>query len=251
MVDIHSHILFGVDDGPETLDESIEMIRKGMELGFREFYLTSHYGKGRFRNENYNENFEILKEKCQNLNLDIELHRGNEIYLDENILKTLEEKNYNVMKEKYLLVEFSPMTLPVVGKHMVKKVLEKNYIPIVAHVERYNHFRGSDLMELKRLGALLQLNIGGEKPKHIKRLLKEGKIDFLASDAHRLEKRGYNLEELKRLNGLLGEKRIKRMTNFLELVEEGENSEKIQSNSKFFSSFFRGILTGTWFRRDS
>ncbi|WP_432205356.1 CpsB/CapC family capsule biosynthesis tyrosine phosphatase (plasmid) [Cetobacterium somerae] len=233
------------------MDESIEMIRKGMELGFREFYLTSHYGKGRFRNEKYNENFEILKEKCQNLNLDIELHKGNEVYLDENILKTLEEKNYNVIKERYLLVEFSPMTPPSIGKHMVKKVLEKNYIPIVAHVERYNCFKGSNLMELKRLGALLQVNIGGEKPKHVVKLLKEGNIDFLGSDAHRLEKRGYSLEELKKLKRAIGEKRIKRMTNFRELVEEEKSSEKIQSDSRVFSSFFRGIFTGSWVRGNS
>ncbi|MGL5778927.1 CpsB/CapC family capsule biosynthesis tyrosine phosphatase, partial [Cetobacterium sp.] len=50
MVDIHTHLLFGVDDGPKTVEESIEMIRDGMKLGFNEFYLTSHYNKGRFCN---------------------------------------------------------------------------------------------------------------------------------------------------------------------------------------------------------
>ena len=251
MVDIHSHILFGVDDGPETLDESIEMIKKGMELGFSEFYLTTHYGKGRFCNENYDKNFKILEEKCQNLNLNIKLHRGNEVYLDENISKTLSSKGYNLIEKEYLLVEFSPFTLPSVGKHMIKKVIEMGYIPVIAHVERYNHFRGSDLMELKRLGCKLQVNIGGEKPKHIVRLLKEEHIDFLGSDAHRVKRRGYSLEELENLKKLIGEKRIRRMTNFTKLAREEKNNEKIQSNSWIFSSFFRSILRGSWVRGDS
>lgn len=251
MVDIHSHLLFGVDDGPETLDESVEMIKKGMELGFGEFYLTAHYGKGRFCNENYDKNFEILKEKCQNLNLDIKLHRGNEIYLDENISKILGEKKYNTIEGKYLLVEFSPLTLPSVGKHMVKKVLDMGFVPIVAHVERYNRFKGSDLLELKRLGCKLQVNIGGEKPKYIVRLLKEGYIDFLGSDAHRVKRRCYSLDELEHLKKLVGEKGIKRMTNLKGLEEEGKNSEKERSSSWIFGSFLRSLFRGTWVRSDS
>ncbi|WP_297434361.1 CpsB/CapC family capsule biosynthesis tyrosine phosphatase [uncultured Cetobacterium sp.] len=251
MVDIHSHLLFGVDDGPETLDESIEMIKKGMELGFSEFYLTSHYGKGRFCNNDYDVNFKILKEKCQNLNLNIKLHRGNEIYLDENISKTLGEKRYNTIEGRYLLVEFSPYTLPSVGKHMIKKVIDMGYIPVVAHVERYNHFRGSDLMELKRLGCKLQVNIGGEKPKHIVRLLKDGNIAFLGSDAHRIKRRGYSLCDLENLRKLIGEKRIGRMTSFTKLAKEEKGNEETQSNSWIFSFFIRNILRGTWVRSDS
>ncbi|WP_442878137.1 CpsB/CapC family capsule biosynthesis tyrosine phosphatase, partial [Cetobacterium sp.] len=59
MVDIHTHLLFGVDDGPETLEESIKLIELGKKLGYSEFILTSHFGKGRFQNQNYDKNFEI------------------------------------------------------------------------------------------------------------------------------------------------------------------------------------------------
>ncbi|WP_418963801.1 CpsB/CapC family capsule biosynthesis tyrosine phosphatase, partial [Cetobacterium sp.] len=76
MVDIHTHLLFGVDDGPKTLEESIEMIRDAINIGFNEFYLTSHYNKGRFSNENYDKNYEILKTRCMELNLKVKLHKG-------------------------------------------------------------------------------------------------------------------------------------------------------------------------------
>lgn len=251
MVDIHNHLLFGVDDGPKTLDESIEMIKKGIELGFSEFYLTSHYGKGRFYNENYDENFELLKEKCQSLNLDIKLHRGNEIYLDENTLKTLEGKKYNPIEGKYLLVEFAPLILPSAGKYMVKKVLDMGFVPIVAHVERYSCFKTRDLQELKRLGCKLQINIGSEKPKYIVRLLKEGYIDFLGSDAHGVKRRSYSLDELEYLKKIVGEKEIKKMTNIKGLEEEGKNSEKEKPNSWIFGSFLRSIFRRAWVRSDS
>ena len=192
MVDIHTHLLFGVDDGPKTLEESIEMIEDAIKVGFDEFYLTSHYNKGRFCNENYDKNYEILKAKCEELKLEIKLHKGNEIYLDENIDTVLKEKKFNVLWENFVLVEFSPMTSVLVGENLIKKVLKAGFIPILAHVERYSNFRGKNLIKLKKLGAKLQVNIVGEKPKHIVKLQKEGYIDFLGSDTHGIEKRSYS-----------------------------------------------------------
>lgn len=228
MVDIHTHLLFGVDDGPKTLEESIKMIEDAIKVGFDEFYLTSHYNKGRFCNENYDKNYEILKVKCEELRFKIKLYKGNEIYLDENIDTVLKEKNFNVLWENYILVEFSPMTSVPVGENLIKKVLKAGFIPIIAHVERYTSFKGSDLMRLKKLGAKLQVNIVGDKPKHIVKLQKEGFIDFLGSDAHRVEKRSYR-----------------------EIQEEEKGSEKKRFIGRFFSTFFRDIFTGTWIRRNS
>ncbi|MGL5208094.1 tyrosine-protein phosphatase [Cetobacterium sp.] len=243
MVDIHTHLLFGVDDGPKTVEESIEMIRDGMKLGFNEFYLTSHYNKGRFCNENYDENYKILQKKCEELKLGVKLHKGNEVYLDENIEKVLKEKKFNVIKRKFLLVEFSPLTPVSVGESCLKKVLKAGFVPILAHVERYGNFRGSDLVRLRKLGVKLQVNIGGEKPRHIVRLLKEGFIDFLGSDAHGVEKRGYTAgEELKYM---------KKMTTFNEIKEEDKGNEKKQPANGVFNSFFRSLLTGIKFGGDS
>lgn len=252
MVDIHTHLLFGVDDGPKTLDESIQMIEDGIGLGFNEFYLTSHYNKGKFLNEDYEKNFEILKKRCKDLNIQVKLHKGNEVYLDEKIFEVLKEKKINVIKGKFLLVEFSPLTPPVVGKHMVEKVLNMGFVPIVAHVERYSHFKGSDLAELRKIGSLLQVNIGGDKPKHIVKLLKEGYIDFLGSDAHGIDKRGYFLQnELNNIEKIIGSKRLKKMMNLQELNEEDTGNEKKQCDIKFFSTIFRSIFSRAWIRRDS
>ena len=218
MVDIHTHLLFGVDDGPKTLEESIEMIRDAKKIGFNEFYLTAHYNKEKFCNENYEKNYEILKNKCEELGLAIKLHKGNEVYLDENIDVVLKERQFNVMWENVLLVEFSPLISVLAGENLIKKVLKAGFVPILAHVERYNNFKGSDLMRLKKLGAKLQVNIRGEKPKHIVRLQKEKHIDFLGSDTHGIEKRSYR-----------------------EIQKEDKGNEKKQPISRVFNSFFRGL----------
>ncbi|MHA5067748.1 hypothetical protein MKD34_09550 (plasmid) [Cetobacterium somerae] len=228
MVDIHTHLLFGVDDGPKTVEESIEMIKDGMKLGFNEFYLTSHYNKGRFCNENYDENYKILQKKCEELNLEVKLHKGNEVYLDENIDMVLKEKNFNLMWDKFILVEFSPLTSVPAGENLIKKVLVAGFHPILAHVERYTNFKGSDLMRLKKLGVKFQVNIGGEKPKHIVRLQKEKHIDFLGSDAHGVERRSYR-----------------------EIQKEAKGHEKKQPVNRVFNSFFRSIFTGAWIGGDS
>ena len=251
MVDIHTHILFGIDDGPETLEESIEILRKGMSLGFKEFYLTSHYGKGKFYNENYEKNFKILEERCQNLCLDIKLQRGNEVYLDESIFKILEEKKYNLIEGKFLLVEFSPLTMPRIGIYMIKKILNMGIKPILAHVERYTQFKEKDLLELRKMGCRLQVNIGGKKPRHILKLLKKNQIDVLGSDVHRVEKRGYSSDDLEVLKKLVGEREIKRMTSIMRLEKEEKKSEETKSNSWIYSSIIRSILRGTWIGRDS
>lgn len=228
MVDIHTHLLFGVDDGPKTLEESIEMIRDAKKIGFNEFYLTAHYNKGRFCNNNYDRNYEVLKSRCEELELEVKLHKGNEVYLDENIDVVLKEKKFNAMWENVLLVEFSPLTSVPAGENLIKKVLAAGFIPILAHAERYSNFKGSDLMRLKKLGVKLQVNMRGEKPKHIIRLQKERYIDFLGSDAHGVERRSYR-----------------------EIQKEDKGYEKKQPVNRVFNFFFRSIFAGAWIRSDS
>ncbi|WP_297595832.1 CpsB/CapC family capsule biosynthesis tyrosine phosphatase [uncultured Cetobacterium sp.] len=260
MVDVHTHLLFGVDDGPETLGESIELVKLGKKLGYKEFILTSHFAKGRFKNQNYDKNFEILNEACKKLNLDVVFHRGNEVYLDENLDVVLKEKTFNTVGGRYLLVEFSPLTPVKVGEGMLARVMRHGYIPILAHVERYRNFTGSDIVRIKKMGVKVQVNISGAcSSKRVERLLKEGYIDFLGSDAHKMGKRDYNLEsELLYIKSIV-EKRVFRkilLTNGRDIlkgkeIKEDFGDEEKVSNWSFFSTIFGGIFKGNWARGDS
>ncbi|MGL4945802.1 MAG: CpsB/CapC family capsule biosynthesis tyrosine phosphatase, partial [Fusobacteriaceae bacterium] len=187
MVDIHTHLLFGVDDGPETLDESVEMIRMATRIGFNEFILTAHYSKGRYKNVNYEKNFLILQNRVKDLEIPVKLSRGNEVYLDENIEATLNSRGYHTILNNRLLVELPPLVTEASAKAMLEKVVKKGFTPILAHIERYKNLTPAHFLEFKKMDVELQINISSHKERGIIRLLKSGYIDYLASDAHGIQ----------------------------------------------------------------
>ncbi|MGL6099604.1 MAG: tyrosine-protein phosphatase, partial [Fusobacteriaceae bacterium] len=204
----HTHLLFGVDDGPETLDESVEMIRMATRIGFNEFILTAHYSKGRYKNTDYEKNFLTLQNRVKELEIPVKLSRGNEVYLDENIEATLDSQGYHTILNNRLLVELPPLVTEESAKIMLEKVVKRGFTPILAHIERYKNLVPVNFLEFKKLGVELQINIASQKSRGIIKLLKSGNIDYLASDAHGIEKRSYNIgAELEMLKAIKGEKK--------------------------------------------
>ena len=201
MVDLHSHILYGVDDGCKTIDESIELIRKMLESGFNKIVLTPHYISNSDYNSNRENNLKIfneLRQKVLDNNLNVQLYLGNEIYLDNNSLTLLKNGTLSsIANTKYILFE-----LPL--GNQVRNVLDliyeikySGFIPILAHPERYTYMQKDHdlLFELKKEGVLFQGNFGsalgyygrGSK-KLFKYLMKKHYYDFLATDIHSPDK---------------------------------------------------------------
>lgn len=257
MVDIHCHVLFSVDDGCKDLKSSLKLLKEGESLGVKKIILTSHFIKGKYENENYEKNFLKLKDAILKEKIDVEIYRGNEVYLDESIDIILNEKKFNTLNgSRYLLVEFSIFTLGKVGEVLLKKVLEKGYIPVLAHVERYEKIGVMELLKYRELGVKLQMNISScnSLKGNLLKLLKNGKIDFLGSDAHGYGKRTYSLkDEMDSLKNSLGENKLRRIISLngeillknilIETGEEVSDEEKVSSGS-----FFRSIFTSL-FRR--
>ena len=126
MTDVHSHILFGIDDGSRTISESIELLKKLKSVGFNNVILTPHFILDSTYNSNYEANIKIyneLKERLLNENIDINIYLGNEIFIDKNV-PTLLEKNIitSLNGTKYVLVEF-----PMHNK-LLKYMLKRHYI---------------------------------------------------------------------------------------------------------------------------
>lgn len=271
MVDIHTHLLFGVDDGPETLEESIELVKQGIDLGYQSFILTPHYGyknysKKNYDNSNYFTNQMLLVKRLKDLNLHINIYLGNEILLNEEIDKLLQEKKFfSIGNSKYILVELEVRTIPSVGKLLLEKVLKEGYKPILAHIERYENFKIEDFKMLKVLGVKFQVNIVGVKTsKKIKWMLEKGYIDFLGTDTHKLGRRDYNLKkELESIKTIVGEEEFLKLTKVngeklllgkeikdskKESIMEGINEKK--DSSRVFRGVFRGLCSNFRFRRD-
>lgn len=231
MTDVHSHILFGIDDGSRTILESIELLKKLKSVGFNNVILTPHFILDSTYNSNYESNIKIyneLKERLISENIDINIYLGNEIFIDKNV-PTLLEKNIitSLNGTKYVLVEF-PMHNKLLNiEDMLYEIRSKGYEVVIAHPERYDAFKEdySIVDTLREDGFLFQSNYssilgyyGKDSIKLLKYMLKRHYIDFLGTDIHRIEKT-YVIDNFKKI-----EKHIIKVTG-------SEYYNKIQLNN--------------------
>lgn len=202
MIDIHSHILYKVDDGAKHIDESIAMLKDAKAQGVYAIIATPHYRHGMFSypNEVIEQNFARLKQEAAKLG--IELYLGTEQhvnsmtmeYIESGRCHTLADTSYVLMEYKYE-VEFSYM------KESVQEALRHGFVPIIAHVERYHCMDKLEHVEfLREIGALIQVNAdavigknGFRVKGYVKKLLKNYLVDFVASDAHGAKERKCNM----------------------------------------------------------
>lgn len=196
MTDIHSHILFGVDDGAKDINESIALLKQAVEMGYTDIVCSSHYYVGLYENKSYLSNFNQLKNQVEKLNLPIQIYVGNEFNLDLEYF--LYKKNINKINNgRYFLVEIKLKITYLICKKFFKELLDNGIIPIFAHVERYNQITTEELVELSDMGVILQMNITSifEMSDKLKYLLEHKYIDIVGTDVHKYEKRDYNLKK--------------------------------------------------------
>lgn len=197
MIDIHNHLLYGIDDGSKTIEESIDVLKDMEKCGYTDIILTPHYIDGSRYSNNRDNNLErlnILKEEVKKNNISINLYLGNELFMDDDISDLLTNNQISSLNNtKYLLIEL-PMSGEYPGyQEEFKDLIDKGYKVILAHPERYLTFQDDyDLIyELLDMGILFQCNIdsligkyGPYAQEMIIRLLKEGRVSFLATDIH-------------------------------------------------------------------
>lgn len=211
MKDIHTHILYGVDDGSTSLEESIKILEIASNNNVTDVVLTPHYIKETKFNTNNQSKEKIIKELKQELlkrNININLYLGNEVYIDKNLISLYKEIS-TINNSRYILIE-----LPLTNKYLfldevLLELKNHNLVPIIAHPERYNHYyKNYDFYKsLVQKGCLLQGNIGslyglyGRKArKMLKELLKRNLIHVIASDIHhnyKIYKKNINKDLLK------------------------------------------------------
>ncbi len=205
MIDIHCHLLHGVDDGPDKMDLSIAMLKKAKEQGVTHIVLTPHYRRGMFRFDG-----QLVEERIRELEshaqaLGIRLYRGTEVHVNGDILEYLEAgKVFSLADSEYVLTEYAYDTEYSYIFKMSHELLRHGYIPVIAHVERYGALLKNPrrVEELQEIGAWIQCNaaaiIGEEgfrSKQFCKRLLKKGWVDVVASDSHDKKRRKCYLEE--------------------------------------------------------
>ena len=192
MIDIHSHLLPLVDDGSKDEEISLNRLIEAEKFGVTDVILTPHY-KTDFKKtpEELREVFLGFNEKKNARNINVNLYLGNEIHYKKSTRNTLKEGLVLTLNgTKYVLIEFEYFK-PTDVTEVVYGLLLDGYIPIVAHVERYAYVTNADIMEIKNMGGLIQVNAGSfvgdckrRLKRRVKKLFKLSLIDFVASDEH-------------------------------------------------------------------
>jgi len=194
-VDIHSHLIPGIDDGSKSMEESLFLLKGLEELGYDKVITTPHIMLDSYRNtpQVIKNGLKSLRETAFAEGLKIEIEAAAEYYLDDGFYDLLKKNEILTVKGDYLLFETSYVSKPMHMEEMIFEILTAGYRPILAHPERYRYIKDpkKEFTRLKELGVLFQVNLnsfGGHYGKsaksHADFLSRHGLIDFLGSDIH-------------------------------------------------------------------
>ena len=212
MIDIHSHIVFDVDDGPKNRAESKALLEEAYAQGVRTIVSTSHRRKGMFETpeDKIAANFSEVKQIAQEIAPDLTVVYGAEIYFSSDALEKLEKALIpRINDTRFALIEFS-MNTPYRDIHKgLSDILMLGITPVIAHIERYDALENNEkrVRELIDMGCYTQVNsshvlkpkLFGETYKFMKKraqyFLERDLVHVIASDMHNLDRRPPHMEE--------------------------------------------------------
>lgn len=189
-VDNHSHVLYGVDDGVRTLEESLKILTLMEEAGVRKLWCTPHIMEDvPNKTQDLKDRFEQLKEAWKG---SVELELASENMLDNLFVERLAKKDFLLHGENKLLVETSTWAAPLDFWNIIDNILDAGYIPVIAHPERFGYMKMEDYSRLMEKGALLQMNLasiigvyGEAVAKRAQNMLSKGMYSMTGTDCHR------------------------------------------------------------------
>ncbi|MDN4495153.1 tyrosine-protein phosphatase [Ureibacillus aquaedulcis] len=207
MIDMHSHILWNVDDGPKTLEESLALLEQAEKEGITDMISTSHSQHPQFdaKLEIVNEQIPQLQQELAKREITLTLHRGHEVRLTENLISLLQTGQVHTLaNSSYLLLELPSSHVPNYTKSIIEALLIEGITPIIAHPERNKGIseKPARLERLIRQGAVAQITAGslaGHFGKSVQKLslelVRANLVHTYGSDVHNLSSRPFLFEE--------------------------------------------------------
>lgn len=198
-VDMHSHLIPGIDDGARDLDDSMRMIQKLVDLGYQKIITTPHIYWDYYKNtpEIINDGLHKVKEAMDKQGIDLEIEVAAEYYFDANFLKEIREENLMTFGDNHVLFELPFSVKAENVDQLVFQLVGNGYKPILAHYERYVYYHSPTLemaKDFRRRGILLQMNLlslaghyGPEIQKQAELMIELDLVDFVGTDCHRIE----------------------------------------------------------------
>ncbi|MEH7608614.1 tyrosine-protein phosphatase [Priestia megaterium] len=208
MIDLHCHILSGIDDGALNDEMSLKMARKAVSEGIRTIVATPHHQNGRYLNEKKDiiQYVQELNELLKKEKIPLTILPGQEIRLYGEIIEDYQAEKILTLNDtrKYLFIEFPSSQVPHYSQQLLFDIQSKGLIPIIVHPERNSRLLEQPDLLYKFItnGALAQVTAGsvmGHFGKKIKKfshqLIQSNLVHFVSSDAHNLDGRSFYMRE--------------------------------------------------------
>lgn len=194
-IDIHSHVLYGLDDGAKSLEDTVYLIQSMKDFGFSKIITTPHTTPLVWENtrDGILSKLTDVHSEIPDLAKSVSLHAASEYLMDESFFNRLDDEKLLTLKDNLVLVEMSYINSPIRLYDILFKLISEGYQPILAHPERYNFYANDfdSFTKLKKAGCLFQLNLlsvtgyyGGGIAYVADYLLKNNMYDFAGSDIH-------------------------------------------------------------------
>ncbi len=194
-VDIHSHILPGIDDGAQKIKDSKFLLESMIDFGFSKVITTPHTMKNVWDNttSSIGDAYNLVHSELPELSKQVSLQFASEYFLDENLIRLAQQEKLLSLKDNFILIEMSYLNAPIQLYDFLFELQLKGYQLVLAHPERYNYFHSNkkEYQKLKKAGCLFQLNLlstvgyyGKNVAEIADYLLKENLYDFVGSDIH-------------------------------------------------------------------
>lgn len=201
--DLHTHILFGIDDGAKDLHESLEMAKLWVKEGVTSLVASPHFDIKKDNQEEFlktrDTNLKILRDELAEQKIDLEVLVSAELYFRSDLVYQ-DLSPFLIEGTNYLLIELPTRTVPPRIKQTFEELLIQGYNPILVHIERYSILK-EDLTlfyELAEMGVLFQVNAETLLKDHeswLKTAIKHDYVHLIASDAHNTKKRKPNISK--------------------------------------------------------
>lgn len=263
MIDLHCHILPGLDDGAQNLKEALAMAKAAEEDGIRKIVATPHLFRENFHYENLNiieRKRNELAQALKNYNIHVEILAGAEVHISHNLIDEIKKNRSHLVLDRssYMFVEFPPEHVFSGVKELFFELMSEGITPIIAHPERNSVFihNPSLLYELIQMGGLAQSNsgsfsgmFGSEVEAAVFRFLELNLIHFIGSDAHNANSKAPKLSDaVKRAEAIVGEEVADdfvrgnpqailddmELPHLLEPVNQAEKEKKLRVKIPFF-----------------
>lgn len=226
MIDLHSHILPGVDDGAEDMKMALEMAQLYVENGYDQIIATPHwieYGGTTKRSENIEVLASFIR-KLEEAGIELKVRLGNEFFITPNLVQyVINQEGATLNNSDYVLVELPMRDYPQYTENVIFDLQLKGYKPIIAHPERYEYFRETPevLAKLIERGIYTQMNLpsltgqyGKEVQKSAKVFLEHQMVHFLGTDSHSNRRRSPRVKEaLQLVEEMVGKEMKEELTN--------------------------------------